>query len=227
MTASRRLAAILATDVAGYSRLIDADEGDTLTRLKAIRAELIDPTIAAHNGRLVKTTGDALLVEFGSVVEVLRWGLVPYWAKDLKVGVASINAKAEGIENRPAFREAFQRRRWVVERTFSWFGRNRRLAKDFENLAETLATWVPSPLSSLPSGGSPGRRSRRGTPWRRSANRIVKGPSPGRPATSEMRRKRPFPRSAIELVKPTGCGLLVTPHLAASGWPLPFPSRQP
>jgi class 3 adenylate cyclase len=68
MTASRRLAAILATDVAGYSRLIDADEGDTLTRLKAIRAELIDPTIAAHNGRLVKTTGDALLVEFGSVV---------------------------------------------------------------------------------------------------------------------------------------------------------------
>ena len=135
MTASRRLAAILATDVAGYSRLIGADEGDTLTRLKAIRAELIDPTIAAHNGRLVKTTGDALLVEFGSVVEVLRWGLVPYWAKDLKVGFANINAKAEGIENRPAFREAFQRRRWVVERTFSWFGRNRRLAKDFENLA--------------------------------------------------------------------------------------------
>jgi transposase len=68
--------------------------------------------------------------------------LAPYWAKDLKVGVANINAKAEGIENRPAFREAFQRRRWVVERTFSWFGRNRRLAKDFENLAETLATFV-------------------------------------------------------------------------------------
>src|SRR6516165_1338134 len=114
MSQTRRLAAILATDVAGYSRLIGADEGDTLTRLKAIRAELIDPTIAAHNGRLVKTTGDALLVEFGSVVEVLRWGLVPYWAKDLKVGFANINAKAEGIENRPAFREAFQRRRCLV-----------------------------------------------------------------------------------------------------------------
>jgi len=44
-------------------------------------------------------------------LDVLRWGLVPYWAKDLKVGSANINAKAEGIENRPAFREAFQRRR--------------------------------------------------------------------------------------------------------------------
>ena len=58
MTATRRLAAILAADVAGYSRLIEADEGGTLQALKAIRAELIDPTIAAHNGRLVKTTGD-------------------------------------------------------------------------------------------------------------------------------------------------------------------------
>jgi adenylate cyclase len=71
MTATRRLAAILAADVAGYSRLIGADEGGTLQALKAIRAELIDPTIAAHNGRLVKTTGDGLLLEFSSVVEAL------------------------------------------------------------------------------------------------------------------------------------------------------------
>jgi class 3 adenylate cyclase len=67
MTATRRLAAILAADVAGYSRLIGADEGGTLQALKAIRAELNDPTIAAHNGRLVKTTGDGLLVELSSV----------------------------------------------------------------------------------------------------------------------------------------------------------------
>jgi adenylate cyclase len=65
MTATRRLAAILAADVAGYSRLMGADEG-TLQALKAMRAELIDQTIAAHNGRLVKTTGDGLLVEFSS-----------------------------------------------------------------------------------------------------------------------------------------------------------------
>ena len=59
MAATRRLAAILAADVAGYSRLIGVDEGGTLARLKAIRAELIDPTIAAHNGRLVKTADRA------------------------------------------------------------------------------------------------------------------------------------------------------------------------
>jgi len=68
----RRLAAILAADVAGYSRLIGADEGGTLQALKAIRTELIDPKIAEHRGRLVKTTGDGLLVEFGSVVDALR-----------------------------------------------------------------------------------------------------------------------------------------------------------
>jgi TolB-like protein/class 3 adenylate cyclase/Tfp pilus assembly protein PilF len=72
MTATRRLAAILAADVAGYSRLIGADEQGTLTRLKSIRNELIDPQIAAHHGRIVKTTGDGLLVEFGSTVDALR-----------------------------------------------------------------------------------------------------------------------------------------------------------
>jgi adenylate cyclase len=68
----RRLAAILAADVAGYSRLIEADEEGTLSRLKALRVELIDPKIAEHRGRIVKTTGDGLLVEFASVVDALR-----------------------------------------------------------------------------------------------------------------------------------------------------------
>ena len=72
MPATRRLAAILAADVAGYSRLIGADEEGTLDRLRSIRAAVIDPKIAAHHGRLVKTTGDGLLVEFGSVVDALR-----------------------------------------------------------------------------------------------------------------------------------------------------------
>jgi adenylate cyclase len=72
MTASRRLAAILAADVAGYSRLIGTDEGGTLERLKALRRELLDPKLAEHRGRLVKTTGDGLLVEFASVVDALR-----------------------------------------------------------------------------------------------------------------------------------------------------------
>src|SRR5215472_1284254 len=70
--AERRLAAILAADVSGYSRLIGADEEGTLNRLRSIRAEVIDPAIAAHRGRLVKTTGDGLLAEFASVVDALR-----------------------------------------------------------------------------------------------------------------------------------------------------------
>jgi TolB-like protein/class 3 adenylate cyclase len=69
---TRRLAAILAADVAGYSRLIGANEGGTLERLRALRRELLDPKITEHKGRLVKTTGDGLLVEFGSVVDALR-----------------------------------------------------------------------------------------------------------------------------------------------------------
>src|SRR6516162_9769633 len=70
--AQRRLAAILAADIAGYSRLIGADEEGTLSRIRSIRAEVIDPRITAHRGRLVKTTGDGLLVEFASVVDALR-----------------------------------------------------------------------------------------------------------------------------------------------------------
>src|SRR6202521_5302124 len=68
----RRLAAILTADVAGYSRLMGADEEGTLARLKAHRRELIDPKISEHRGRIVKTTGDGLLVEFSSVVDALR-----------------------------------------------------------------------------------------------------------------------------------------------------------
>src|SRR6266850_517853 len=67
MSAIRRLAAVLAVDVVGYSRLIGADEGGTLARLKSIRRELIDPKISDHRGRLVKNTGDGMLVEDGDI----------------------------------------------------------------------------------------------------------------------------------------------------------------
>jgi adenylate cyclase len=67
----RKLAAIVAADVAGYSRLMGVDEEGTLARLKAHRRELIDPKIAEHHGRIVKTTGDGLLIEFASVVDAV------------------------------------------------------------------------------------------------------------------------------------------------------------
>jgi TolB-like protein/class 3 adenylate cyclase len=68
----RRLTAILAADIAGYSRLIGADEEGTLAQLKAFRKALVDPTIAKHRGRIVKTTGDGMLVEFASAVDAAR-----------------------------------------------------------------------------------------------------------------------------------------------------------
>jgi class 3 adenylate cyclase len=71
-TATRRLAAILAADVAGYSRLMGAEEEGTLNRLKTHRRELVDPKIREHHGRIVKTTGDGMLVEFPSVVDAVR-----------------------------------------------------------------------------------------------------------------------------------------------------------
>jgi len=75
MSQTRRLAAILAADVAGYSRLMGADEEGTLERLKALRRELLDPKIAEQRGRIVKTTGDGMLVEFSSVVDAVRCAL--------------------------------------------------------------------------------------------------------------------------------------------------------
>src|SRR5260221_6405641 len=68
----RRLAAILAADVAGYSRLMGDDEEGTHERLKALRRELADPKVKEHRGRIVKTTGDGLLIEFASVVDAVR-----------------------------------------------------------------------------------------------------------------------------------------------------------
>src|ERR1700730_2057764 len=68
----RRLAAILAADVAGYSRLMGADEEGTLAALKAHRRELIDPKITEHRGRIGQTTGDGILIEFPSVVDAVR-----------------------------------------------------------------------------------------------------------------------------------------------------------
>ena len=67
----RRLAAVLAADVAGYSRLMGRDEKRTLADLKSSRKALVDPAIAAHRGRIVKTTGDGILVEFPSVLEAV------------------------------------------------------------------------------------------------------------------------------------------------------------
>lgn len=86
MAETRKLAAILAADVVGYSRLAGADEDRTLARLRALRSDLIDPTIAVHHGRVVKRTGDGVLVEFRSVVDAVRCAI------EVQNGMAERNA---------------------------------------------------------------------------------------------------------------------------------------
>src|SRR5246500_2838097 len=72
MSETRKIVAILAADVVAYSRLVGAEEDRTLARLRALRSDLIDPTIAVHHGRVVKRTGDGILIEFRSVVDAVR-----------------------------------------------------------------------------------------------------------------------------------------------------------
>src|ERR671937_1405915 len=93
----RRLTAILAADVAGYSRLMGADEEGTLAQLKAHRRALVDPKITEHRGRIVKTTGDGVLVEFASVVDAVRC------AVDIQRLMAERNATVP-LERRIEFR---------------------------------------------------------------------------------------------------------------------------
>src|SRR5207253_6305601 len=128
MTATRRLAAILAADVAGYSRLIGADEEGTLNRLRSIRAEVVDPKITEHRGRIVKTTGDGLLVEFTSVVDALRC------ATGWLAGMAERNAPAPG-DNRIEFRIGVHQGDIVVEDD-DIFGDGVNVAARLEGLAE-------------------------------------------------------------------------------------------
>src|SRR5205814_6247889 len=127
-TATRRLAAILAADVGGYSRLIGIDEEGTLDRLKIIRTELIDPMITEHRGRIVKTTGDGLLVEFASVVDALRC------ATEWQRGMAERNA-AEPADSRVEFRIGINVGDVVVE-DGDIFGDGVNVAARLESLAD-------------------------------------------------------------------------------------------
>src|SRR5271155_5401410 len=97
MSETRKIAAILVADVVGYSRLAGADEARALARLRALRSDLIDPTIAVHHGRVVKRTGDGILIEFRSVVDAVRCAI------EVQNGMAERNAGLP-LERRIEFR---------------------------------------------------------------------------------------------------------------------------
>jgi class 3 adenylate cyclase len=125
----RRLAAILAADIAGWSRLMGADEEGTLARLKALRADLIDPAITARNGRLVKTTGDGMLVEFASVVDAVRCAL------GMQQAMAERNA-AEAEQRRIEFRVGINLGDVIIDETGDIFGDGVNIAARLEGMAE-------------------------------------------------------------------------------------------
>ena len=140
----RKLAAILAADIVGYSRLMGADEEGTLARLKSHRRELIDPKIAKHRGRIVKTTGDGLLVEFGSVVDALRC------ATELQADMAERNAVVSAVD-RIDFRIGIHQGDVVVE-DGDIFGDGVNVAARLEGLAEPGGICVSARVQEDASG---------------------------------------------------------------------------
>jgi adenylate cyclase len=157
-TAAAR-AAILAADVAGYSLLIEADEEGTLGRLRALRAEIIDPKIASHKGRIVKTTGDGQLVEFSSVVDAVRC------AAEMQAAMAERNGP-QPPDRRIDFRIGIHQGDIVVE-DGDIFGDGVNIAARLEGLAEPggissayrhVCTKTRGAVSTSPSKTSASRR---------------------------------------------------------------------
>ena len=145
MTATRRLAAILAADVEGYSRLIGTDEEGTLNRLKSIRVELIDPKITQYRGRIVKTTVDGLLVEFTSVVDALRC------ASEWQRGMAERNADVptSRIEFRIGINVGAVPDSGLARRSTSNTQPFRSIPASFSSTAQSAAvSWLPRPCAT-------------------------------------------------------------------------------
>lgn len=147
----RRLAAILVADVAGYSRLMGRDEAGTLAQLRAVRRELIDPKVAEHRGRVVKTTGDGILLEFQSVVDALRY------ATEVQQQMAVRNADIP-LERRIEFRMGIHQGDIVVEDS-DIFGDGVNIAARLETLAEPGGISVSRRVQETPraSWTSPSR----------------------------------------------------------------------
>jgi class 3 adenylate cyclase len=139
MAESRKLAAILASDVVGFSRMAEADEALTLARLRTLRSDLVDPTISAHNGRVVKRTGDGLLVEFRSVIDAIRCAIeVQNAMVDRNAGVSD--------DRRIVFRMGVHLGEVVEEADGDLMGNGVNIAARLEGIAEPGTVYLSQPV---------------------------------------------------------------------------------
>ncbi len=145
MNGVRRLAAIMAADVVGYSRMMGADEEGTLVRLKALRRRMIDPKIEEHRGRIVKTMGDGLLVEFQSVIDALRC------ADEFQRAMAEAYASLPP-ERRIVFRIGIHQGDVVFEEDGDIFGDGVNIAARLEGIAEPGGICVSSRVQEDAAG---------------------------------------------------------------------------
>jgi hypothetical protein len=153
MSQTGRLAAVLAADVAGYSRLIGEDEEGTLDRLKALRREIIDPKIAGHHGRIVKTTGDGILIEFSSVVDALAPVRCPFETAESARRVGSSRGGPGHCRLWRALFPAAWRRSRPVARGSEVFGGHGRLRRSPPLPRQRRIAVVEHPMLRLKPGG--------------------------------------------------------------------------
>ena len=192
MSETRKIAAILAADVVGFSRLAGADEDRTLARLRALRSDLIDPTIAVHHGRVFKRTGDGLIVEFRSVVDAVRCAI------EVQHGMAERN---EGVapEKRIELRIGVHLGDVVEESGRRSHGRRRQhrcAARGRRRAGRDLSVRGRLPAGARPGEGDVRRSRRKGTQEHCPAGARLRGANPvarrrGRVAASAQSSLRP------------------------------------
>jgi adenylate cyclase len=159
MSETRKIAAILVSDVVGHSRLAGADEDRTLARLRALRSDLIDPTISVHHGRIVKRTGDGSIIEFRSVVDAVRCALeVQHAMVERNAGVA--------LDKRIEFRIGIHLGDVVEESDGDLMGDGVNIAARLQGVAKPGGIYISDLRRCVPAGQvatrSQGQRSRPG-----------------------------------------------------------------
>ena len=191
MSEIRKIAAIVVADVVGYSQLAGADEDRTLSRLRALRSDLIDPAIAAHHGRTVKRTGDGLIAEFRSVVEAVRCAIaIQNGLIERNVGVAD--------DRRIDFRIGVHLGDVVEEADGDLMGDGVNIAADWRGSPSRARSAFPRTPIGKSKGGSTSRPAISASPNSRislSRSGFTRCKSASRPRRRPRRRKNP-PRLA-------------------------------